>query len=99
MNNNVAKKIGISLIVGVTITALTYWYAPTTQGDYCTGTDLDYTIDCDLAMYNHGFPFTYFIEPNHSKNHGLQPMMLLTDIIVWSAIGYLGIFAIMKVKK
>ncbi len=99
MSSNVAKKISLSFIVGVTISALTYWYAPTTQGEYCTGTDIDYTIDCNLTMYNHGLPFTYLIEPNHSKNQGLQPIMLLTDIIVWSAVGYLGIFAIMKVKK
>jgi len=99
-NNYLTKILVISFVLGILLTASTYFYSRTSTGEFCSS---DYTqnatIDCSLVVNSHGFPLAYYIEPAFVASHGLQPVQLIGDVLVWSFVVASAGLIFRKIKK
>jgi hypothetical protein len=96
MNKNLILA---AVIIGLLITGATYWNNKKTIGEYCSPDPaVNATIDCSLEVRNHGFPLTYYIYPDFQPKHGIQPVNLLSDLAVWTAVSGAAMFIVRKLR-
>lgn len=97
--NFLLGSIGLALVIGALLTVLSTFHSRTTVGRYCNpDPEINAVIDCTLKVNNKGLPLAYEINPNFQPKHGVQSVELMFDVLTWSAVSYVAIFAIRRVK-
>ncbi|GEM_PF-2666445 len=90
---------GVALVLGLVLTALTGLYSRTTTGQYCSrDPELNARIDCSLHVNNRGLPLAYEISPDYQPKHGHQVLPLIADTVLWSTVSGLILVALKKVR-